>query len=87
MSTKGAAARSSSPALTGSFGPANVGIASLQAGPSSTPRPDTPGAYQNNVTLTLTFDRPTNRGGTPTRGVTKAQIDLLLAFDKNIGSS
>jgi hypothetical protein len=62
-------------------------MTTLRAGQSSTPRPDNPGAYQDNVTLTITFNRHTNRGGTPIQGVTKAQIDRLFAFDKNLGAA
>ena len=70
-----------SPPLSGDFGPPTVAILSLEAGTSSNPGVN-PGAYQNNVTLTVTFDRPTNRAGLPQTAITRADVDLLFTFDR-----
>lgn len=76
---------STSPPMRGDFGPQSFRLVSITAGRSLTPGSN-PGAYQDGVTIDVSFDQPTNRALLPLTGVIKQQIDALFSFDKVLGA-
>jgi hypothetical protein len=76
-----AAAGMSSPALIGDFGPSPIRILSMVASDSL----DLDNVYGVGDTLTITFSEDTNKARLPDQ-LTKANIDLLLAFSESLGT-
>ena len=76
-----AAAGMLSPVLDGNFGPSPIRILSMVAADSL----DLDNVYGVGDTLTITFSQDTNKAQLPDQ-LTKADIDLLLAFSQSLGT-
>ena len=77
--------------MSGDFGPAVVNIISLKAGANPTPqrsnsRGPLTGLYEEGCTISVEFDRYTNRGNFSMKDIPKGTIDLMFNFSKSLGS-
>jgi hypothetical protein len=69
--------------LLGDFGPSVVSVVKLVANDPT----DRDSIYANQDTITITFNRDTNRGhDLPSSGISKAQIDRLFFFSQSLGT-